>query len=131
MVGIELATGKIVWRFPVEGYRADHMAISPDGARCSSRPPPRNVVHVIDTRDGRKTGEFASGDSPHENNYTPDGSRIFHASIGRVYTPSADRARPLGLEQGRALLPDQRRHSLALIKRWDMGQKLAEAGHPT
>jgi hypothetical protein len=31
VVGISLRTGEIVWRFPMEGQRSDHMAISPDG----------------------------------------------------------------------------------------------------
>jgi hypothetical protein len=33
VVAFDLGTRRIVWRFPVEGYRADHMAISPDGKR--------------------------------------------------------------------------------------------------
>src|SRR5690554_6525435 len=33
VVAIETATGKIAWRFQVEGYRSDHMAISPDGTQ--------------------------------------------------------------------------------------------------
>ena len=33
VVAFDLRTAKIVWRFPVEGYRADHMAISPGGSR--------------------------------------------------------------------------------------------------
>src|SRR3954452_15303783 len=33
VVAIDLATKKIRWRRQVEGYRADHMAISPDGSR--------------------------------------------------------------------------------------------------
>ena len=37
---------------------------------------------------GAKVGEFESGDSPHESNYSADGSKIFHASIGMVYTPA-------------------------------------------
>src|SRR5215218_7017052 len=37
VVGIEVATGEIVWRFTMEGYRADHMAISPDGTRLRVR----------------------------------------------------------------------------------------------
>jgi hypothetical protein len=132
VVGIELATGKIVWRFPMEGYRADHMAISPDGGSLLVSDSTGNKVHRLDTRTGRKTGEFTSGDSPHENNYTPDGGRIFHASIGRVYTPtdrpelgpvrdSSKGARYFQINDGR---------SLALIKRWDMGQKLKEFGRP-
>jgi hypothetical protein len=31
VVAIELSTGEIAWRTMVEGQRADHMAISPDG----------------------------------------------------------------------------------------------------
>ena len=38
-------------------------------------------------RMGQRLRAFESGDTPHENNYSADGSRIFHASIGRVYTP--------------------------------------------
>ncbi len=45
VVAIDLKSKEIVWRFVVEGNRADHMAISPDGtrllARSSSRPPGR------------------------------------------------------------------------------------------
>jgi hypothetical protein len=33
VVGIGLASGAIVWRFPMEGYRADHMGVSPNGTR--------------------------------------------------------------------------------------------------
>lgn len=41
VVSIDVATGNVNWRFPVSGYRADHMAVSPTapGSRC--RPPPR------------------------------------------------------------------------------------------
>ena len=31
VVAFDLATREIVWRFQVDGYRSDHMAISPDG----------------------------------------------------------------------------------------------------
>jgi YVTN family beta-propeller protein len=132
VVGIELATGRIVWRFPMEGYRADHMAISPDGRSLMISDSTGNKVHRLDTATGRKTGEFASGDSPHETNYTRDGARVFHASIGRVYTPS-DRPE-LGLardsSKGARYFQINDARSLALLKRWDMGQKLEEAGHP-
>jgi hypothetical protein len=86
--GSTLETEQIVWRFPMEGYRADHMGISPDGTRLLVSDSTANKVHELDPRTGEKTGEFASGDSPHENAYTSDGSTIYHASIGRVYTPT-------------------------------------------
>ena len=40
---------------------------------------------------GDRLRTFESGETPHENNYSADGQRIFHASIGRVYTPGDDR----------------------------------------
>ena len=39
---------------------------------------------------GQRLRSFESGDTPHENNYSANGKRIFHASIGRVYTPGDD-----------------------------------------
>jgi DNA-binding beta-propeller fold protein YncE len=88
VVGIDLATEQIVWRFPMEGQRSDHMGISPDGTRLLVSDSTANKVHVLDPRTGTKVAEFASGDSPHESNFTRDGSRVFHASIGLVYTPA-------------------------------------------
>jgi WD40 repeat protein len=90
VVGINLNSGRIVWRFRVDGQRSDHMAISPDGKHIAVSASTGNVVHILDTYTGREVGRFPSGDSPHENNYSKDGSKIFHASIGLVYTP-ADR----------------------------------------
>jgi hypothetical protein len=43
---------------------------------------------ILNMRTGREVGRFPSGDSPHENTYTTDGDRIYHASIGLVYTPA-------------------------------------------
>src|SRR3982751_5547224 len=80
--------GKIVWRTRVDGQRADHMAISPDGTRLLVSASTAKVVDVIDTSGGNIVARIPSGDSPHENNYSRDGSRIFHASIGMVYTPA-------------------------------------------
>ncbi len=33
VVAFDLRTGRIVWGVKVDGYRSDHMAISPDGTR--------------------------------------------------------------------------------------------------
>lgn len=87
VVGIEFATGQIEWRFVVDGQRSDPMAISPDGRHVAVSASTGNVVHILDTRTGREVGRFPSGDVPHENTYSADGSRIFHASIGHVWTP--------------------------------------------
>jgi hypothetical protein len=88
VVGIEIATGEIVWRFRVDGQRSDHMGLSPDGRHVAVSASTGNVVHILDVETGQEVWRFPSGDSPHENTYAADGSRIFHASIGRVYTPT-------------------------------------------
>jgi hypothetical protein len=106
------------------------MAISPDGTRLLVSDSTANKVHELDVRTGRSTGQFPSGDSPHENNYTRDGKRIFHASIGRVYTPT-DRSE-FGLardtSKGERWFQIVDVNGLKILKRWDMGAKLREAG---
>src|SRR3954454_20432711 len=129
VVGIDLATKKIAWRAVVKGYRSDHMAISPDGKKLLVSASTGNVVHQIDTATGKITGEFASGDSPHENNYSRDGKRIFHASIGRVYTPTDRGPIESDTSKGERIFQIVDADSLKILKRWDMGQKLAEAGY--
>ena len=47
VVAISLETGEIVWRFVVDGVRADHMAISPDGRHVVVSASTANVVHVL------------------------------------------------------------------------------------
>lgn len=132
VVGIDLASGDVVWRFPMEGYRSDHMGVSPDGTRLLVSDSTANTVHELDFRTGAKTGEFASGDSPHENNYTADGERVFHASIGRVYTP-VDRpllGEPYDTLKGERYFQIVRTADLSIEARWDMGRELEEAGYP-
>jgi len=87
VVAINIATGKIVWRFTVDGYRSDHMALSPDGSKVAVSASTGNVVHVLEVATGRQVAKFASGNSPHENVYSKDGTKIYHASIGHVFTP--------------------------------------------
>ena len=128
MISLEIATGKIVWRFEVDGQRSDHMAISPDGKRVAVSASTGNVVHILDTATGQEVGEFPSGDSPHENTYSADGKRIYHASIGMVYTP-ADLP-VTDTTKGERYFQVVDAATNAILKRVDMGQKLAEAGYP-
>ncbi|HEX6715449.1 MAG TPA: YncE family protein [Thermoleophilaceae bacterium] len=128
VVAISLETKKIVWRTEVEGQRADHMAISPDGRRLVVSASTARKAHVIDVSDGKVVGSFESGDSPHENNYSRDGSKIFHASIGMVYTP-LDRPQ-MDSSKGDRWFEIIDANSLKVLKRIDMGEKLKEAGFP-
>jgi DNA-binding beta-propeller fold protein YncE len=128
VVGIEIATGQIAWRFVVDGQRADHMGLSPDGEHVAVSASTGNVVHILDTETGEEVGRFPSGDSPHENTYSADGSKIFHASIGLVYTPLDQPL--LDSTKGERYFQVVDTATNAIIKRIDMGQKLAEAGYP-
>ncbi|MCP3757478.1 YncE family protein [Streptomyces sp. TBY4] len=84
VVSIDLRTGRINWRFPVAGYRSDHMAVSPDGTRVAVSASTANTVHVLDMATGRQAGSFATGDKPHENTFTRDGRLLWNSSIGDV-----------------------------------------------
>lgn len=86
VVSIDLTTGDINWRFPVSGYRADHMAVSPDGKRVAVSASTSNTVHVLDINSGKELGKFATGDKPHENIFTQDGKYIYNMAIGDVNT---------------------------------------------
>ena len=90
VVSIDLRTGALRWRFPVSGYRADHMAVSPDGAKVAVSASTSNTVHVLDIATGRQLGSFATGDKPHENVFSRDGSRLWNFSIGDVTTALDD-----------------------------------------
>ncbi|MEU6142961.1 YncE family protein [Streptomyces sp. NPDC047081] len=92
VVSINLATGTINWRFPVSGYRSDHMAVSPDGTRVAVSASTANTVHVLDINTGKQLGSFATGDKPHENIFTKDGKYIWNMAIGDVNTSLDDPA---------------------------------------
>jgi DNA-binding beta-propeller fold protein YncE len=128
VVAIDLKTKKIRWRVPVDGYRADHMAISKDGRQLLVSASTANVVDVIDTKTARIVGRIPSGDSPHENNFSADGRRIFQASIGFVYTAADDPSQDA--TKGKRVFEIIDARTQKVLKTIDMGQKLAEAGHP-
>jgi hypothetical protein len=128
VIGLDMRTGRLKWRFAVDGQRSDHMAISPDGKNVAVSASTGNVVHILDTSTGREVGRFPSGDSPHENIYSKDGKRIYHASIGLVYTPADDPS--LDATKGDRYFQIVNARTNKIIKRIDMGKKLDEAGYP-
>ena len=110
------ATAPTTWRSP------------PTASGCSSPPRRRGVVDVLDTRSGAILGRIASGDSPHESNFSRDGSTIFHASIGTVYTDTDDPAQDA--TKGERVFEIIDAETLEVTKRIDMGAKMAEFGRP-
>jgi WD40 repeat protein len=128
VVSIDLATDTIAWRFKMDGQRSDHMGLSPDGRFVAVSDSTANVVHVLDTATGQEAWRFPSGDSPHENTYSGDGNRIYHASIGLVYTPADQPQFDSTKGDRRFEIVDPQ--TKQVIETLDMGQKLAEAGYP-
>ena len=83
----DVATGTQLWHSEVDGFRSDHMALSRDGTELLVSATTANVVDVLDAGDGSVLTSFPTGDFPHENQYSPDGTRILNGSIGRVIAP--------------------------------------------
>ncbi len=126
VVAISLQTRQIVWRFPVAGYRSDHMAMSPDGRRVVVSASTANVVHVLRVADGKEIGQFPSGGSPHESVFIDGGKKILHASIGMVYSP-VDQPEADATKQERVLqIVDAR--TFEVLRRYDLRKALDERG---
>jgi hypothetical protein len=136
----------IVREQQMDGYRTDHMGLSPDGRRLlvsdSTKAQVIEYSMVDEAVDGKqiKMGDrlrtFASGETPHENNYSPDGTQIYHASIGKVYLPGDQHSvGPIKIGPLHDAIKGDRwfeivdNDSFDILKRWDMGKELAEAGH--
>jgi DNA-binding beta-propeller fold protein YncE len=128
VVALDVQTGAIVWRTPVEGVRADHAALSPDGKVFLVSASTARKVHAIDTATGKIIGGFESGDQPHESNYSKDGKRIYHASIGKVYVPTT--AGWLDWLKGDRWFQVVDAQTWQVHKRIDIGRKLEEFGRP-
>ncbi|SFM32067.1 YncE family protein [Marinobacter zhejiangensis] len=127
VVAIETATGNIAWRFEVEGYRSDHMAISPDGQQVAVSASTGNVVHILDVETGQELGTFPTGNSPHENVYSKDGSKIYHASIGHVFTPFDNDL--MDFTKGERVFQIVDADSLEILEKFDFAEKLSAAGY--
>jgi DNA-binding beta-propeller fold protein YncE len=128
VVAIDVGTGAIAWRTPIEGDRADHAALSPDGKTMLVSASTARRVQALDTSTGKIVGGFDSGDQPHENNYSKDGRHIYHASIGKVFVPTT--ASWLDWIKGDRWFQVVDASTYKVLKRVDMGEKLKAYGKP-
>ena len=126
VISIDVNSGEIVWRTVVEGDRSDHAALSPDGNTFLVSASTARKVQAIDTLTGQIIGEFESGDQPHENIYSGDGKRIYHASIGKVFISSPW----LDWLKGDRWFQIVDAKTMTVLSRVDMGVKLEEFGSP-
>lgn len=125
-IALDVVTGKIAWRTKVTGVRSDHAALSPDGKIFLISASSGGVVHAIDTATGDIVDNFYPGDQPHESNYSKDGQRIYHASIGRVFVPTTASWLDWLKGERRFVIADA--NTYEIIKSVDMGEKLEEYG---
>ena len=126
VVAIDINNGEIIWRTKIEGDRADHSAISPDGKTFLVSASTARKVQAIDTKTGNIIGEFESGDQPHESTYSRDGKLIYHASIGKVFISSSK----LDWLKGDRWFQVVDAKTMKVLKRVDMGEKITEFGFP-
>jgi YVTN family beta-propeller protein len=124
VISLDVNSGEIVWRTPVEGDRADHSAISPDGNTFLVSASTARKVQAIDTKTGKIIGEFPSGDQPHESIFSEDGKKIYHTSIGKVFISSPK----LDFIKGDRWFQIIDADTYEIIRRVDMKEKLEEAG---
>jgi hypothetical protein len=128
VIAMNLRTRKIIWRTKVDGNRADHMAISPDGRHVLVSASTAKVVDVIHTKTGEIVARIPSGDQPHENNFSKDGKLVYHASIGSVYTPQDE---PIfDATKGERVFEIIDASNWQVLKKIDMGKELDEFGEP-
>jgi len=83
----DVASRSMKWRTQLEGFKADHATLSPDGTRYVISAITAEKAQVLDAATGRVLGSFATGAYPHENMYSPDGQRIYNMSIGNPTLP--------------------------------------------
>ena len=130
VVGIDLRTQKIVWRVPMDRpARRPHGDLARRHAAARLGLDRRNVVHVIDPQAGRKVGEFPSGDSPHESNYSKDGK----PDLPREHRARLHAGRPAGrrLDEGRPLVPGRRRQDATRSSSaWTSARSSPRNGYP-
>jgi DNA-binding beta-propeller fold protein YncE len=93
VAAFDIATGKLKWRTAVDPARSDHMTLSPDGRVIFVSAYTQNLTRRLDAASGKVTGQVSTGVSPHDNQVTRDGRRLFNSSIGNVGVPG-DRGKP-------------------------------------
>ena len=87
VAAFDLASGDLLWKTPVSGLRADHMTLSGDGTRLYVSALTADVVEVLDAADGAVVDSFRTGEWPHDNHFSHDGTTLYNASIGNIVTP--------------------------------------------
>ena len=91
VAAFDLGSGRMLWKLPIPGLRADHMTLSGDGRRLYVSALTENRVIVVDTERAEAVGSFPTGEWPHDNHFSHDEARLYNASIGNIVAPEAAR----------------------------------------
>ena len=91
VAAFDLASGELLWKVAIPGFRSDHMTLGDDGSTLWVSALTENVVVRVDTASRAITGRFGGGQWPHDNHLSPDGARIYNASIGTIVAPEESR----------------------------------------
>ena len=91
VAAFDIATGEQLWKVPIPGLRADHMTLSHDGSRLFVSALTEDEVEVVDVERRAIAASFPSGQWPHDNHLSEDGSRLYNGSIGNVVAPAESR----------------------------------------
>ena len=91
VAAFDLASGALLWKVAIPGFRSDHMTLGDDGRFLWVSALTENVVVKVDTAARAIVGRFEGGQWPHDNHLSPDGERIYNASIGTIVAPEESR----------------------------------------
>ncbi|MEV5752337.1 YncE family protein [Actinoallomurus sp. NPDC052308] len=111
----DLVSGRQLWHTRLDGFHADHAALSPDGTRYVISATTAQVAEVLNTTTGAVAGKFATGTYPHQNDYTADGKYIYNSSIGVTSLPQS-----LELLKGSFRLTKVDAATLQVVKTWNL-----------
>jgi DNA-binding beta-propeller fold protein YncE len=84
VAAFDLATGRLLWRRPLDTGRADHMTLTPDGRSLFVSALLDNRVYRVATANGEITGHLVTGVYPHDNKVSHDGRWLYNTSIGPI-----------------------------------------------
>ncbi|MFC4063293.1 YncE family protein, partial [Planomonospora corallina] len=122
VVAFDVKSKSLLWRHKIEGFKADHAALSPDGTRFVVSALTAVKAVVLDTASGQPVASFRTGTYPHGNDYSPDGTLLYNQSIGVTSLP-----RSLNLVKGdkQVTVVDARTHEVLRVHRFAYGVRPA------
>jgi DNA-binding beta-propeller fold protein YncE len=87
VAAFRIKTGEMLWRVPIGGLRADHLALTENGRRLFVSALTEHEVEVVDTNKRAVVGSFPAGDWAHGLHFSSDGERIYNGSMGDGLLP--------------------------------------------